>query len=966
LQALPSVLQESFLNKKNSFEESLQTIDLNWHKFISQFKDSYPDLESHLIKTITFSDFVFDNILRQPNILVELLQTKELINRREKGYYLKVLSELCETQPDQNAWMKSLRQFRLREMVRYVWREANALSETREAMCEYSEFASAAIDVSLDFLYQQQINLLGTPKSKVDQSPQKLSVLGMGKLGGGELNLSSDIDLIFFYKDAGKTDGLRAIDNQQFFVKLAQQLIRVLDERTVDGFVFRVDMRLRPYGDSGLLVLNQNAMELYYETQGRTWERYAFIKAAWVAGDRGVAEKFLENIKPFMYRKYVDFTVVESLREMKLLINRQVKTKGLENDIKLGEGGIRELEFIVQALQLIKGGRKTTLQLKSYYLAMQEVSRLELMQAEEVEKLINIYSFYRRLEHLVQGRADQQTQMLPNIVEHQEALAWLLGYENFSSLDNKIAESRLYVREIFDDLFSSSAASENESAELGAYKPERYITLWLHIVEQPVVFDGLDELVQQAINEQLLDFSQENILLKISEIEKKRLDLCMAYLIYRIQDFKEPAELLNQAIKFFRTILKRSAYLVLLYENQKVFYFLLSLFQRSQWILDNLLQHPFLLDELLQLQSKKNLKDAQTIKAELHQLSLRTDAHGLEVQLEELRVFKCTYEIQAAALYLDKHISTSELGDFLSALAQSLLQEVSRIAVKEILKLTKDAEQVSIEKDFLENSFAIVAYGKLGSQELGFGSDLDLVFVFDDANKKLSDTGRLLTRFGQKIIHLLNARTYSGILYEADMRLRPSGKSGQLVSSLSAFEKYQAESAWVWEHQALVKARVVVGSEAMQSRFNAIRHQTLRTKRAEAELLKEVVDMRKRLQENFTSLANEFHLKTDEGGIVDIEFLAQFLVLSHSNRYQKLSECHATLEIFEFVSQHESICPEWLIGLKNIYLLFRQQINELTLAQQKVFIQSTQLQAERAQVAEVWLKLISDLAIHED
>lgn len=953
-ESIPVSLQEVFAKQKKHIEETLKTLELDWSLLLERFQKNYPQLEAHLSKSIIFSDFIADSINHHPDIFISLLEAGDLLCARSAHYYFEVLEKLSEKIDTQEQWMCELRKFREKEMLRFIWRDANKLTELRQAMKEYSDFANAAIEVSLHFLYTQHINTYGVPRSREDQSEQKLAVLGMGKLGGSELNLSSDIDLIFFYQDGGETDGARPIENQQFFVRLAQQLIKVLDEQTVDGRVFRVDMRLRPYGDSGLLVLNQNAMEHYYETQGRTWERYAFIKAAAIAGDKQVAVNFLTNIKPFIYRKYVDFTVVESLREMKLLINRQVKSKGLEHDIKLGEGGIRELEFIVQALQLIKGGRKPSLQIKSYYLAMDEVRHLGFMSEQEYLGLTKIYSFYRRLEHFIQGQADQQTQLLPKDSKQQAALAWLMDFENYTDLLAEIDKNKIYVREIFNELFATQDEQINAKEEGKAdFNSEKYTAQWLRIKNDALVFPGMDEKCQIDINEKILNFQQEKILSTLSENERKRLDSCMGYLIFRISDYEQTVELIEKTIRFLRVILKRSAYLALLIENLPVFDYILSLFQRSQWVLEKILQHPFLLDELLQIQYSKNLPSNVDLFDELHQLSLRMDAHDLETRLEELRVYKCTHEMRAAVLYLDKHINTSDLGDFLSALAEGLLQEVNRIALKELTNASTDINEV----EFIAKGFAIIAYGKFGSRELGFSSDLDLVFIFDEQNKSIEEPGRFLTRYGQKIIHLLNARTYSGILYEVDMRLRPSGQSGQLVSSLSSFEKYQQEHAWTWEHQALIKARVLVGSDFMKSRFNSIRQTILLRERETKLLFKDVNDMRTRIRESAPKSKDSFYLKTDEGGIVDIEFLAQYLVLLQAHNFKDLVGAHATLEIFNFAAAHSDLCPSWLVGLKEIYLLFRRQLNELTLAQQNVVLANTAFQKERQQVLEIWNSL---------
>ncbi len=946
---MPSDVEGIFFERQKMLLE-------HWQNFVDAGSKIEADFETQLVRAISYSVYVFEHIHQAPEHFLNLVN-EGLYQKRSDGFYQEHFTSLLQGCDNQQQCMKVLRQARNLEMLRFIWREVNQLCSLQESAAEISAFATAAIDVSLRFLYQNFCSQFGEPLSAHTQLPQTLSVLGMGKLGGNELNLSSDIDLIFFYQDSGRCAGSGQFENQQFFTRLAQQLIRVLDERTADGIVFRVDMRLRPYGESGLLVLNQDAMEQYYETQGRTWERYAFIKAKCIAGNIQQGEDFLEAIRPFIYRKYVDFSVLESLREMKLLINRQVVSKGLENDIKLGGGGIRETEFIVQALQLIQGGRKPRLQQRSYYTAMQEVLALGLMNQSDVHTLVEHYTYYRRIEHLLQGQADKQTQMLPADAQQQNSLAWVMGENSFADLMQQIQNRRQFVRSIFDELFSVEGDAQAEQG----FNLQHYQTLWLQAARAPLTFSKLEAEVSQNLAEVFSKFAQEKILSALSESEKKRIDWCMAYLVYSIENFQNPLELLEKTLRFLRAILKRSVYLVLLSENPKVFDYLLSLFQRSEWVLDNLLQHPFLLDELLQLQNNKKLAAPQDLADELYQLTLRMDAHDLETVLEELRVFKCTCEMKAAALYLDKDLNTSDLGDYLSALAEVMLNAVCRLAIKEVCKDDTDNQRAN----FIEQHFAVLAYGKLGSREFGFGSDMDLVFVFNNQEKQEGDIGQFLTRYAQKIIHLLTVRTYSGILYEVDMRLRPSGKSGPLVSSLEGFERYQQQNAWTWEHQALVKARMIVGSDMMRKKFSDIRAQILGRQRDCKLLLQDMKTMLLKLRDNSPAakLPDKFHLKSDAGGIVDIEFLAQFLVLSRAHEFPDIMAGHATLEIFNFAESEAALKPHWLPELRHHYFTYRRQVNELTLAYQKVMLDKPSFEQERASIQAVWQNLFEQYAL---
>ncbi|MFB1001751.1 MAG: bifunctional [glutamate--ammonia ligase]-adenylyl-L-tyrosine phosphorylase/[glutamate--ammonia-ligase] adenylyltransferase, partial [Pseudomonadales bacterium] len=733
-----------------------------------------------------------------------------------------------------------LRCYRQREMQRIIWRDLNRLSNMQETTLDLSLLAGSCVDEALTVIHAHMAEQYGQPIGAESQLPQQLIVLGMGKLGAYELNLSSDIDLIFAFPESGETNhATRPMSNQEFFTRLGKMLIRVIDSRTVDGFVFRVDMRLRPNGQSGPLALSFDAMEDYYQQHGREWERYAMVKARVVAGDIAAGQLLMKSLRPFVYRRYLDFGAIDALRDMKKLIEQQVKRQNLSKNIKLGAGGIREIEFIVQSFQLIHGGRLTDFQQPNLLQMLPLLNQAECLSVIETNKLSEAYHFLRNTEHALQCWRDEQTQNLPNDSLSLERLAFALDYESIEKFDQVLRQHRDNVSEVFSSIVTSdedALAEDDEQAELLIFWRWFWLSDNLDVIEPAAdnIFasaENNDEYKNEliAINDEqiklLASFRSSRKLLSMEKQGRDRLDKLMPLLLYLCNQVDEPFIALQRVMPFIESVLRRTAYLALLIETPKALKQLVELCYASKWISEQLARYPSLLDELLDNRNLYVVPSGAELADQLRQQLLRVQSDDLETAMDVLRHFKLAHGLRVAACQISGALPLMKISDYLTFLAEVILQAVLEIAWQAMVeKHGMPSEGPGLDKpDSLAGQvnegsqhFIIVGYGKLGGIELGPASDLDLVFIHDvdsqaetlaTENQKAITHSVFFTRLGQKIIHILTAQTVSGALYEVDMRLRPSGASGLLVSGFDAFKRYQEESAWTWEHQALVRAR---------------------------------------------------------------------------------------------------------------------------------------------------------------
>ena len=928
-------------------------------------------LAQELTRVLVGSDYVAAQLAKRPELLQDLLARDDLHQACPAARYRERLASELALADDEASLHRCLRQFRQREMVRIIWRDETRLADLRQTTQELSWLADACIDLTLDRLYGEACEKWGTPHSRPDAKgrtqPQRMVVLGMGKLGAYELNLSSDIDLIFSFPHNGETRGARrSLENQDFFIRLGQKLIQALDNVTVDGFVFRVDMRLRPFGSAGPMACSFGALEGYYQDHGREWERYAMIKARVVAGDIQAGARLQDLLRPFVYRKYIDFGAFESLREMKDMISREVRRKGLEQNIKLGSGGIREVEFIAQAFQLIRGGRDTRLQQRELQNILPLLAEFG-MPVKAIEELQAAYTYLRNVEHALQALEDRQTQELPLDPLDRLRLAFSLGAANWDSFSAVLEQHRTHVRTHFADVIAPVKSRDAEVLEDVA----EWLALWDDALEPEaaehyLAAQGFDD--PAGSRERLQELRNSRTVGSLQTVAQERLRQVLPMLLMEVASVDNASETLARVLQLIQAVLRRSAYLVLLAENPAALRQLVRLCSGSRWFSDKLTRLPILLDELIDPRTLYAPPDKTTLQHELRQLLLRIPQEDVEQQMEALRYFKNAHVLRVAASDITGVLPLMKVSDYLTWTAESILEAVFDIA----WRLLVEKHGVPQKEDGLpcDPDFVIVGYGKLGGIELSYGSDLDLVFLHD-ADPNLSTDGLkpvynnvFFTRLGQRIIHILSTFTAGGLLYEVDMRLRPSGNAGLLVSSLKAFADYQQKEAWTWEHQALTRARVVAGCPRLGRRFEQVRAQILGQPRDEARLRQDVLDMRLKMRDHLgtrPATGDEpgvFNLKQDPGGIVDIEFLVQYCVLAYGSRYPQLLEYTDNIRILEAVEQVGLLPQEDTELLREAYKAYRSAGHRLSLQDQSSVIADSGMGDYRAAVSRIWGQLM--------
>jgi [glutamine synthetase] adenylyltransferase / [glutamine synthetase]-adenylyl-L-tyrosine phosphorylase len=794
---------------------------------------------------------------------------------------------------DVPADFEALRRFRRDESLRIAWRDALDLDPVEVTLAQISELAEACLDIAIGWLRSGMAERHGLPRDAQGREVG-LAVLGLGKLGGAELNFSSDIDLIYAYAEGGDSDGARPLANEDWFARLGQQLARNLSEVTASGFVHRVDLRLRPFGHSGRIAASFAAAEQYYQREGRDWERYAWIKARPVAGDRAAGARLIELLRPFVYRRYLDFPAIAGMREMKSMIEAEVARRERDHDLKLGRGGIREIEFVVQLTQLIRGGREPELRVPGTLAALAAAARLEHIEAGEARRLAAAYRFLRRLENRVQMLGDDQTHTLPEDPATRLRLAHGLGLADSDALLEALAAERRAVRAAFDRVFSESGPPSPPPGALAS--------LWRDLgegksVEAPAALD------ESALS-RLSQLAQSGSVQGLSARARARLDRLMPALMAAALDSGETARLLPALLDLVTVLARRSSYLALLDEHPAALSRLVDVFRQSALMAEQVTRHPVLLDELLGAPTEDQA--AAMIDAALGRALTLARPGDLESGLNALHEVKAQAGFRLGLRRLDGRDDAVGCARGLATLADRLVAEVWRLAEAEM-----HARHGRIVAG-AGSGAAVLGYGSLGGRELGFSSDLDLVFLYDPAAlRALSDGPRPLdppsyfSRLAQKLVHLISSTGPSGPLYEVDVRLRPEGARGLLVVSLEAFATYQRERARTWEHQALVRARWLCGAEGPRPAFEAIRREALTRPRDALTLREDVREMRERLRsERDRSSDGLFDLKQGRGGLVDLEFLLQWAVLTHGGDCPALLDATDNAALLERLGAH--------------------------------------------------------------
>lgn len=875
---------------------------------------------------------------------------------RQESYRSR-LAELLEQCPDEMSGHRVLRQFRNREMVYIAWKDFTHAWSLETSLSHLSELAEAMIFETYQWQYQVCCQEWGTPTSE-DGEVQPMLIIGMGKLGGGELNFSSDIDLIFTYPENGETQGARrSIANAQFFTRLGQRIIKALDQQTFDGFCYRVDMRLRPFGESGPLVMSYAALEDYYQEQGRDWERYAMIKARVMGCEMYPQyQELRQMLRPFVFRRYIDFSAIQSLRRMKSMISSEVRRRGLNNNIKLGAGGIREIEFIAQVFQLIRGGREPSLRNRGLLETLQGIEELALLTPQEVSDLEAAYKYLRQLENLLQAMADKQTQTLPDCETERLKLATAMKMSCWEQLIEQTQQHMANVHQVFESLIG------DEEEDEGTTVARHFHELWDMADKQ----DVLEHILQQDI--QIEDFAScaKTIINFKTDLAKKTLGPRGREVLNRLMPkvfdavFAHPdAQFgLSRVLHLLHNICTRTTYLELLDEHPAALVQLVRLCTASPMISEQLSRYPILLDELIDPAQLYNPIPLDSYRTELRDYLARIPEDDMEQQMEALRQFKQICILRIAAADIAGALPVMKVSDHLTYLAEAIVDAVISQAWLQVSEKYGEPTHV---KDREGKGFAVIGYGKVGGWELGYNSDLDIVFMHDcpvnvyTDGKKEIDGRQFYLRLAQRIIHIFSTRTASGILYEVDTRLRPSGASGLLVSPTDAFDDYQHQDAWTWEHQALVRARMIYGDEPLAIAFHNTRHDVLCKARDQAELKKDVVEMREKMRGHLGGKKpGRFMLKQDVGGITDIEFLAQYLVLNYSHDKPKLTRWCDNVRIFETLIAQDVMDEDQAMQLIRAYTTMRNEIHRRNLLNLDADVVEDKFVAEREWVKQAW------------
>ncbi len=858
---------------------------------------------------------------------------------------------------------KVLRQLRERVFFTVMVRDINGTAPLQEVVTAMSALADLAVAEAYKCIATSLAETHGIPLAPNTGRPQELIILGMGKLGGKELNVSSDIDLIMLYGEEGETTGRRKISHHEFYGRVTQRMMPVLSEIDADGQVFRTDLRLRPDGDSGPLAWSLDALENYLVSQGREWERYAWLKSrvipcqAFAGSDPASQLEQLESLRtPFVYRKYFDFDALAALRGLRERIRQDWQRQALArtgvdtiHNIKLGDGGIREIEFIVQLSQLIRGGRMPSLQQRSLLSALYRQKNAGVIAGDVADNLETAYCFLRRIEHMLQYREDEQTHLLPRDDGQRVGLAQAMGM-TLPDFEAQLTAHRVFVEQSFRNAFRIAGMGDGDSDDTS---PRR--------ADTPC--GNLAEHIQQHIGEQAPAICQRvdamldsHRIRSLPETSRKRLETLLPAIINAASRTSQPDQTAVRLLTLVESVAQRSAYLALLAEYPDTLARVARIVSASPWASQYLIRFPLLLDSLIEWHSLLEPPDfkqiAQQLHSELDACMLPDGQPDVEQQMNLMRDFQHQITFQLLAQDLEGALTTEHLADRLSSLADMLLAET-------IYRVWPLVQGKNRRTDLAPPHFAIIAYGKLGGKEIGYASDLDLVFLYDDPSD--DDASEIYAKLGRRMSSWLSTMTSSGRLYEIDLRLRPDGDAGLLAVSIEAFTQYQTQHAWAWEHQAITRARFVAGSAEIGARFEQIRQQVLLLPRDPEAFKTEVRDMRAKIGAGHPNPTSDFDLKHDRGGMVDVEFITQYLVLCYSRQHPGLLANLGNIALLRLAADAGLIPADLASKVANAYREFRKQQHGLRLqGAEKARVPSSTLQDERSAVRELWNVAIGD------
>jgi [glutamine synthetase] adenylyltransferase / [glutamine synthetase]-adenylyl-L-tyrosine phosphorylase len=923
--------------------------------FLSAYAGLSADLRAEMPRVIAGSEFIASTLIQDPRAL-------DWFGRHEEPAAARIAGADYETRagsaPTAAEAQRILREWRRREMLRIAWRDMAGRAGVPETLRALSDFADAAIRAAASAARLHLQPIFGLPRGAAG-AEAALIVLGMGKLGGRELNFSSDIDLVFLFSEAGQTDGPREVENEEYFNRLGRELIRLLDVRNEDGFVFRVDMRLRPFGDSGSLVVSLASLEDYLQVHGRDWERYAWIKARPIVGMEVYAAAYPEFVRPFVYRRYLDFGVIESLRDMKALIAREVSRRELDQHLKLGRGGIREIEFIVQSMQLVRGGSDRRLQNASLLEVLPLLAGSKLMSAADVAELTDAYLVLRKAENALQLIRDEQTHSLPDDPIDRARLSLNMGLPDWPAASARIDSARDRMARQFDALLSGAPDTQQTTDETGAD--------WLASedarVDDELKAGGFPHGETAAAAATLDAYRHAASYRRLDEAGRRRLHVIVARLLKAAARHPEPATVVQRVLRVLEAIGTRSSYLALLKEQSAALDRLIDVCAISGFLSRQIADFPLLLDELIDGKAFDELPSRQSFMLELAARTERLPADDPERQVEALRQFQKVAVFKVALADLTGRLPLMKVSDRLTDIAELIVQCCMDLAWQQMTEIYGIPYCGEHEATLRPVRVAVAGYGKLGGLELGYGSDLDLVFLHDSSGEiqqtaapRPLDNGVFFLRLGQRIVHLLTMHSAAGRLYEVDMRLRPNGKGGFLMTGIDAFELYQRQDAWTWEHQALLRARPVAGDENLRDAFAAARRRVLCDAVHRDTLRTDVREMRLRMRRELSKAgAGQFDIKQDAGGIADIEFLVQYWVLAAANAHPELltyTDNIRQLEGLAAVGVLDAARAQWLT---DAYIGYRTVLHHLSLeGQGERVVEAAPFSETRARVVEIW------------
>ena len=851
-----------------------------------------------------------------------------------------------------------LREWRRREMLRIAWRDIAGRAQVTETLHALSDFADACIRAAASCARSHLEPVFGTPRG-ANGAEAQLIVLAMGKLGGRELNFSSDVDLVFLFSEKGQTDGARVVENEEYFNRLGRELIRLLDVRNEQGFVFRVDMRLRPFGDSGPLVVSLASLEDYLQEHGRDWERYAWIKARPIVGAVPFEAGARNFVRPFVYRRYLDFGVIESLRGMKALIAREVSRRELDQDLKLGRGGIREIEFIVQSMQLVRGGSDRRLQNASLLDVLPMLAGSKLVSPADIADLTDTYLVLRKAENALQMIRDEQTHSMPIDAADRARLCVNMGVPDWTAASTAIEAARDRVAMQFDALLFGAPDTQHRHDETGA----DWLSSDAANIGEELERSGFPRGEIAAVAATLEAYRHAAPYRRLDEAGQRRLHVVLDRLLKAAAQRSSPVSVVQRVLRVLEAIGARSSYLALLKEQPAALERLIEVCAISGFLSRQIADFPLLLDELIDAKAFDEMPSRRGFAQELAARTERLPADDPERQVEALRQFQKVAVFAVALADLTGRLPLMKVSDRLTDIAELIIQCCMDLAWQQMVAIYGTPCCGDQEATLSPVRVAVAGYGKLGGLELGYGSDLDLVFLHDSSGEiqhtrgdRPLDNGIFFLRLGQRIVHLLTMHSAAGRLYEVDMRLRPNGKGGFLMTGIDAFERYQRQDAWTWEHQALLRARAVAGDENLCRAFEAARRSVLRTAVHRNTLRTDVMEMRLRMRRELSKAgAGQFDIKQDAGGIADIEFLVQYWVLAAARDHPELLTYTDNIRQLEGLAEAgvlERATAHWLT---NAYIGYRTVLHHLSLEGQGERVVEAGPHVEtRDRVVEIW------------